>query len=65
MRLDDSVIRVWNGADFPIRRRADSCAAGLAEKAAKQKCPGLGPELKNTICLSRGDVLHLSHHIVI
>ncbi len=63
-RCDDSVLRVWRGAEYLIRR-----SRGYAPAPVKMSIPtpapilACGAELKNTFCLSRGEYAFLSHHI--
>lgn len=67
-RVDDSIVRCVNlGGDrneaTPIRR-----ARGHTPEPVRAPFPlapllAVGPELKNTICLTRGEEMFLSHHI--
>ncbi|MGQ0643669.1 MAG: Kae1-like domain-containing protein, partial [Gemmatimonadaceae bacterium] len=64
VRCDDSVVHYSAGAVRPIRRsrgyapRRIACPALIGPAAL-----ALGPELKNTICLTGGGQAHLSSHI--
>jgi hydrogenase maturation protein HypF len=64
MRCDDSVVRVVQSRDFPLRR-----ARGYAPEPLRIEAPftrpvlAAGPELKHTFCLGIDDVAILSHHI--
>lgn len=64
IRCDDSVVRVVEGAEYPIRR-----ARGYAPEPMRvaQTFPSpvlaAGPELKHTFCLGTGDRAILSQHI--
>lgn len=64
VRYDDSVIRVFRGAEYPIRR-----ARGYAPYpiSLRRKYPAqvlaLGPELKNTFCFVKGGHAFVGQHI--
>ena len=64
VRYDDSVARVLDGGEYPVRR-----ARGYAPYPIRVKHVGgpqvlaLGAELKNTFCLLRGEHAFLSQHI--
>ncbi len=63
VRCDDSVVRVFEGRELPIRR-----SRGYAPYPVKlpYNVPALlaaGAELKNTFCVTRADYAFLSHHI--
>jgi len=63
IRCDDTVMRTFRGAPYPLRR-----ARGYAPFPVRLpwEVPTLlatGAELKNTFCLTRGDYAFLSHHI--
>jgi hydrogenase maturation protein HypF len=63
MRVDDSVVRIFESALYPIRR-----SRGYAPQSLPLPTPGAqvlacGAELKNTFCLSREDQAFVSHHI--
>ena len=63
MRVDDSVVRVFDDQVYPIRR-----ARGYAPLPIKVHHPlpqilSCGAELKNTFAISRGQYIFLSHHI--
>ena len=60
---DDSVVRVFEGHELPIRR-----SRGYAPMPINLKKPGpsllaTGGELKATLCLTKGDHAYLSQHI--
>jgi hydrogenase maturation protein HypF len=63
-RVDDSVVRVFRGAGYPIRR-----ARGYAPEPVPLGAPaarpilGCGAELKNTFCLAKGTRAFLSQHV--
>lgn len=64
MRCDDSVVRVINGATYPIRRSRGYAPAPLSLAVALPvPILGAGPELKHTFCLGWGDSATLSQHI--
>jgi hydrogenase maturation protein HypF len=64
MRTDDSVVRVFRGAELPVRRSRGYAPEPLT---LAQPVPlpilGCGAELKSTFCLARGRHAFLSHHI--
>jgi hydrogenase maturation protein HypF len=64
MRTDDSVVRVFRGAELPVRRSRGYAPEPLA-LAQRVPCPilGCGAELKSTFCLARGRHAFMSHHI--
>jgi len=64
MRCDDSVLRVFQGKELPLRR-----SRGYAPQPIKVKVffdepiLAVGGQLKNTFCLARKDQVIVSHHI--
>jgi hydrogenase maturation protein HypF len=64
MRTDDSVVRVFRGAELPVRRSRGYAPEPLT---LAQRVPrpilGCGAELKSTFCLARGRHAFMSHHI--
>ena len=63
IRADDSVMRIFEGEPFPVRR-----SRGYAPFPVRLpwKTPPLlatGAELKNTFCLTNGSYAFLSHHV--
>ena len=64
MRCDDSVVRVVDGSDYPIRRARGFAPAPLTVTPSfRRPVLGAGPELKHTFCLGVGDSAIVSHHI--
>ncbi len=64
MRCDDSVVRVWRGVEYPVRRARGYAPAPIKLRAATSlPILACGAELKSTFCLTRGDYAFLSHHI--
>jgi len=62
-RIDDSVFMVHEGGPYPIRR-----ARGYAPKPIRLDQPvprilAVGPQMKNTFCLTREKYAFLSHYI--
>jgi hydrogenase maturation protein HypF len=63
-RADDSVLRVFRGREYPLRR-----SRGYAPQALRLSRPvrrpilACGAELKNTFCVARGERAFVSHHI--
>lgn len=62
-RCDDSVVRLFEGAAYPLRRARGYAPFPLRLAAGAPPLLGAGAELKNTFCLTRGDYAFLSHHI--
>lgn len=64
LRCDDSVYRVWQGMEYPIRRSRgyvpNSINSGWKFDEPVLAC---GPEQKNTFALAKGNRIYLSHHI--
>jgi hydrogenase maturation protein HypF len=63
MRCDDSVVRVLNGGTLPVRRARGYVPAPVFLKEKLPSVLAVGAELKNTICLIRGDEAFLSQHV--
>jgi hydrogenase maturation protein HypF len=64
MRTDDSVVRVFRGAELPVRRSRGYAPEPLTlAQPVPRPILGCGAELKNTFCLARGRHAFLSHHI--
>jgi hydrogenase maturation protein HypF len=64
MRTDDSVVRVFRGAELPVRRSRGYAPEPLTlAQSVPRPILGCGAELKNTFCLARGRHAFLSHHI--
>jgi hydrogenase maturation protein HypF len=66
-RVDDSIVRAVRLSErsetSPIRRARGYTPEPVRAPFALPPLLGVGPELKSTICLSRGQELFLSHHI--
>jgi len=64
MRTDDSVVRVFRGAELPVRRSRGYAPEPLTlAHPVPRPILGCGAELKSTFCLARGRHAFLSHHI--
>ncbi|MGH3912647.1 MAG: carbamoyltransferase HypF, partial [Pseudonocardiaceae bacterium] len=64
MRTDDSVVRVFRGAELPVRRSRGYAPEPLTlARSVPRPLLGCGAELKNTFCLARGRHAFVSHHI--
>lgn len=64
IRVDDSVLRVVDGAPALIRRSRGYAPEPLPLAwSAPRAVLGCGAELKSTFCLARGEHAFLSHHI--
>ncbi len=63
-RVDDSVLRIrQDGHPMMIRRARGFAPDPLVLKQEMNEILAVGPELKNTFCLTRGHYAFLSHHI--
>lgn len=62
-RLDDSVIRVFQGNPLFIRRSRGYAPRPVTLPAAQRGVLAVGAELKGAICLTRDDRAFLSQHI--
>ncbi|MBV8992292.1 MAG: carbamoyltransferase HypF, partial [Pseudonocardiales bacterium] len=64
MRTDDSVVRVFRGAELPVRRSRGYAPEPLTlAQPVPRPILGCSAELKNTFCLARGRHAFISHHI--
>ncbi|MGH3763860.1 MAG: carbamoyltransferase HypF [Pseudonocardiaceae bacterium] len=64
MRTDDSVVRVFRGAELPVRRSRGYAPEPLTlAQPVPRPILGCGAELKSTFCLARGRHAFISHHI--
>ncbi|MFZ5995541.1 MAG: carbamoyltransferase HypF [Thermodesulfobacteriota bacterium] len=63
MRCDDSVVRVNRGNPYPIRRARGYVPVPIMLKENMFEILACGGELKNTICLTKGQNTFLSQHI--
>ncbi len=64
MRTDDSVVRVFRGAQLPVRRARGYAPEPLTlARPVPRPILGCGAELKSTFCLGRGRHAFVSHHI--
>ncbi len=63
IRCDDSVTRVFQGAELPIRRARGYAPYPIHLGADALPLLACGAELKNTFCLTRGPYAFLSQHI--
>jgi hydrogenase maturation protein HypF len=62
-RCDDSVTRVFAGAELPIRRSRGYAPYPIHLPFEVKQVLGVGAELKNTFCLTRDRYAFLSQHI--
>jgi hydrogenase maturation protein HypF len=62
-RCDDSVMRTYRGAKFPIRRSRGYAPFPVYLPDPSPQVLATGGELKNTFCLVRDRYAFLSHHI--
>jgi hydrogenase maturation protein HypF len=60
---DDSVLRVWQGVEFPLRRSRGYAPFPIKLPFALPPLLAVGGELKNTFCLVRDEYAFLSQHI--
>ena len=64
VRYDDSVARVLDGGEYPVRRARGYAPYPIRVKPTEgPQVLALGAELKNTFCLLRGEHAFLSQHI--
>jgi hydrogenase maturation protein HypF len=63
IRTDDSVVRVFQGAELPIRRSRGYAPYPVRLPRQARRILAVGGELKNTFCLTRDAYAFLSHHI--
>lgn len=68
IRIDDSVLRVFDNKQYSIRRSRGFVPEAIIidGKIVSQDAPvvlACGGELKNTFCINRGNEFYLSHHI--
>jgi hydrogenase maturation protein HypF len=62
-RCDDSVQRLFRGADYPLRRARGRVPEPVELPGAVQPLLAVGAELKNTFCLARDGLAFLGPHI--
>jgi hydrogenase maturation protein HypF len=62
-RCDDSVVRVFEKKIYPLRRSRGYAPYPVHLNDEAIPLLGVGAELKNTFCLTRGSYAFLSHHI--
>ncbi len=62
-RADDSVVRIVAGRPQPVRRSRGHVAQAIALPVSAPALLAVGPQLKNTICVVRGDEAFLSPHV--
>jgi hydrogenase maturation protein HypF len=62
-RCDDAVVRAFDGAVYPLRRARGYAPFPVLLPWKLPPILAVGPELKNTFCLTRGNYAFLSHHI--
>jgi hydrogenase maturation protein HypF len=63
IRTDDSIARLLDGEPVLYRRSRGYVPRGVKLPNEISVVLAVGAELKNTICLTRGDRAYLSHHI--
>ncbi len=63
IRTDDSIARVMAGRPLLLRRSRGFVPRAVALSAESRSVLAVGAELKNTICLTRGDRAFLSQHV--
>lgn len=63
IRTDDSIVRSMGGKPLMLRRSRGFVPRGVLFPHKQPSVLAVGAELKNTICLTRGDRAYLSHHI--
>jgi hydrogenase maturation protein HypF len=63
MRTDDSVLRSFQQAPYPIRRARGYAPNPIRLSDSLPSILGAGAELKNTFCFTKNNYAFLSHHI--
>jgi hydrogenase maturation protein HypF len=63
VRCDDSVVRVFEGKELPLRRSRGYAPYPVKLPFAVPTILAAGAELKNTFCVTRENYAFLSHHI--
>jgi hydrogenase maturation protein HypF len=63
MRCDDSVIRIFDGKPYILRRSRGYVPFPIKLSFPLEMILACGGELKNTFCLTRGQYAFMSHHI--
>jgi hydrogenase maturation protein HypF len=63
VRCDDSVVRVFGQASYPLRRSRGYTPGSIQLPFDAPPLLAVGAELKNTVCLARERYAFLSHHI--
>jgi hydrogenase maturation protein HypF len=63
MRVDDSVIRTFEGRERVLRRARGYVPRSIDLGLEREEVLGFGAELKNTFCLTKGRFAILSQHI--
>lgn len=63
IRTDDSIARLLDGQPVLYRRSRGYVPRGITLTTEQPPVLAVGAELKNVICLTRGDRAYLSHHI--
>jgi len=63
VRCDDSVVRVFEKGIYPIRRSRGYSPFPVKLPFEAPPLLAVGPELKNTFCITNHDYAFLSHHI--
>jgi hydrogenase maturation protein HypF len=62
-RADDSVLRISAGGAQPVRRSRGSVPEPIALPFSSPPVLAVGAELKNTVCVTRGNEAFLSPHV--
>jgi hydrogenase maturation protein HypF len=62
-RLDDSIARFMAGRAVLLRRSRGYVPRGIVLPRSQPPVLAVGAELKNTVCLTRGDRAYLSQHL--
>ena len=63
IRTDDSVVRIFQNADLPMRRSRGYAPYPVHLPFSARNILAVGGDLKNTFCLAREQHAFLSHHI--
>jgi hydrogenase maturation protein HypF len=63
IRCDDSVVRIFEGKELPIRRSRGYAPYPVKLPFTAPTILAAGAELKNTFCVTRDNYAFLSHHV--
>ncbi len=62
-RVDDSVVRVMNNAEYLLRRARGYAPIPIKLNSTTADILATGAEMKNTFCITHGEFAYVSHHL--